>query len=240
MSTLQALSRITAGAFLLSSLANGVLARDPVDAYVQAQMRARNIPGLSLAVVRRGKVVKAAGYGMANVELSVAATQHTVYELASMTKPFTALAIMLLLHDGKLSLDDPVVRYVVELPHAWRSVTIRHLLTHTSGIPNHTDLPVIVNDESRDYTRAEMLAFLAAVPVEFPPGKRWAYNNSGYFLLGLVIEKAAGQSYEQFLSERIFQPLQMTATRGNNVDELIPNRAAGYVIRGGRLLRARG
>jgi CubicO group peptidase (beta-lactamase class C family) len=216
-----------------------IAAQDPVDTYIENQMKERHIPGLSLAVIQHGKVLKAAGYGVANVELSVKATPSTVYELASVTKQFTAAAIMLLVLDGKLSLEDPVTKYVTDAPDAWRGVTIRHLLTHTSGIPNHTELPVILDDESKDYTRSEILAILTAPPVNFQPGEDWAYNDSGYFLLGRVIEKASGEPYEQFMRERIFRPLRMTTTRGNILDAVIPHRAAGYILRDGQLRRGK-
>jgi D-alanyl-D-alanine carboxypeptidase len=212
---------------------------DRVDAYVLAQMRQRHIPGLSLAVVQHGKVVKATGYGMANVELSVQSSASSVYELASMTKQFTAMAILILHREQKLSLDDPVSKYVPEVPDTWRGVTIRHLLTHTSGIPSHTELPQILNDESRDYTRTQMLAIITAPPVKNAPGEQWAYNDSGYFLLGLVVENASHQRYDEFMHERIFRLLGMMSTRGNDIDDVIPHRAAGYILRDGRLRRGR-
>lgn len=197
-----------------------------LDAYVRSQMTARHIPGLSLAVVRRGKIVKATGYGVADIEHAVTATSSTVYELASMTKQFTAMAVMMLVREGKISLDDPIARYVPQVPGAWHGVTIRRLLNHTSGIPNHTDLPVILNDESKDYTPSEMLAIIPGLPVKFNPGEKWEYNDSGYFLLGLAVEKASGVPYEQFVRERIFRPLGMASTRGNVRGSVITMRAA--------------
>lgn len=210
---------------------------DRVDLYVQAQMRERHLPGLSLAVVHRGRIIKMAGYGLANVQLGVSASPSSVYELASMTKQFTATAIMILAGEHKLSLEDTISKYVRDVPDTWRGVTIRHLLTHTSGIADHTELPVVLNDESRDYTRAQMLDFIAGAPVKFPPGEQWAYNDSGYFLLGIVVEKASGQPYDQFVRERIFQPVGMVSTRGNVIDDAIPGRVAGYVLSDGRLRR---
>ena len=136
-----------------------------------------------------------------------------MYELASVTKQFTAAAIMMLLNEKQLTLDDKVSRYVPEVPEAWKDVTIRHLLTHASGIPNHTEMAVIERDVARDYTRAELIALIAREPVKFRPGEQWAYNDSGYVLLGMVVEKAGGVPYATYLSEHIFRPLGMTATR---------------------------
>jgi len=232
--------RMAAMLLLFSGMLEGALSTSPdrVDRYVLNQMRERQIPGLSLGIVQRGKLVKVAGYGMANLELSVSASPSTVYELASITKPFTATAIMMLVREKGLSLDDLLSRYVTEVPADWSGVTIRHLLTHTAGITSHTELPDIVSNESKEYTRSEMLAIITNAPIKSRPGEKWEYNDSGYFLLGLVVEKASGVPYEEFVRERVFRPLGMMSTRGNIVDAVIPNRASGYVLRNGEFHRA--
>ncbi len=212
---------------------------DEVDTYVRGEMREQRLPGLSVAVVTGGEIVKAKGYGSANLEVSARATPDSVYELASVTKQFTAAAIMMLLNEKQLTLDDKVSRYVPEVPEAWKDVTIRHLLTHASGIPNHTEMAVIERDVARDYTRAELIALIAREPVKFRPGEQWAYNDSGYVLLGMVVEKAGGVPYATYLSEHIFRPLGMTATRAYDPVDVVSNRASGYVWHDGRFRRGR-
>ncbi len=191
-------------------------------------MKSKNIPGLSLAVVREGKIVLAKGYGMANLELSTPANEKTCFLLYSITKSFTAMATMMLVEEGKISLEDPISKYLKDLPAIWNRVTIRQLLNHTSGIKNWGELPFKPGDTTRDYTQAEIIKMVAAFPLDFPPGERWAYNETGYSLLGMLIEKVSGKTYEQFLRERIFAPLGMRDTRLDNSAEIIPNRADGY------------
>ena len=196
-----------------------------IDDYIQDRMRKSHIPGVSIAIIHDGKVVLARGYGMANVELSVPATENTVYQLASVTKTFTATAIMMLVQEGKLGLDDKINALLPDLPTAWSEVTIRHLLNHTSGIKSYTSVRDFFKTARKDYTQREILDLVAKVPVEFAPGEKWNYNNTGYFLLGMVIEKETGKKYGDYLDERIFKPLGMTQTRVNDLHAVIPNRA---------------
>jgi len=211
---------------------------DAVDDYVEKQRSLQNVPGISIAVVRDGKIEKTRGYGMADVELSVPATEKSVYQWASVTKQFTAAAILLLIRDGKLSLNDPVSRYYAKSPPEWSDVTVRHLLTHTSGIASYTDLPDFSKSARKDYEPDELLALVTDRPLDFTPGEQWHYNNSAYFLLGLIIEKVSGRSYNDFLAERIFKPLGMETARVNRQFEIIPNRATGYEYRSNLLQRA--
>jgi len=207
---------------------------DNVDDYVSAQMRQLHIPGLSLAIVRDGRVTKAQGYGFANLELRAHATKETVYEIGSNTKQFTAAAIMMLVQGGKVHLEDPITQYFPEAPQAWRNITIRHLLTHTSGIQNHVAVPHWLDVFKTDLgfetspARDELLKMFFKLPLEFQPGETWAYDNTGYYLLGIIIEKVSGKSYWQFVDERIFKPLGMEATRSTDPKPLVPNRASGY------------
>jgi D-alanyl-D-alanine carboxypeptidase len=207
---------------------------DVVDDYIQAQMRARHIPGVSLAIIRDGKITKTAGYGLANLELNVPATPATVFEIGSNTKQFTAAAIMMLVEAGKIQLDDKLAKYFPDAPESWSGITIRHLLTHTSGIQNHVAVPGYLNNFKTSITaettpaREELLKMFFKLPLEFQPGETWAYDNTGYILLGIIIEKASGQTYWQFLDERIFKPLGMSATRNTEPAPIVPNRACGY------------
>jgi CubicO group peptidase (beta-lactamase class C family) len=208
---------------------------DQIDDYIRSRMELRHIPGLSVAVVKEGKVLLAKGYGLANVELSVPATEHTVYQLASITKQFTATAVLMLIEEGKISLDDVITKHLDGLPATWSGVTIRHLLNHTSGIKSYTSAPNFSKTARKDYTKEEIIKLIADAPIDFAPGDRWAYNNTGYFLLGMLIEKVSGKEYGAFLNERIFQPLAMTSTRVNELTEIIKNRATGYTWQNNRL-----
>ena len=228
-------SRVTISFALLLILCVFVPARGGrVDDYVQARMRGLHIPGLSLAIVRNGQVVKSSGYGVANLELNSPATPQTVYEIGSMTKQFTATAIMMLVEEQKLRLDDSITKYFPEAPVSWRPITIRHLLSHTSGIQNHVAVPGYLGAFKTNLLmestpgRAELLSMFFKLPLEFQPGETWSYDNTGYYLLGLIVERVSGKSFWQFLDERIFHPLGMKATRNTEVRSLVANRAAGY------------
>jgi CubicO group peptidase (beta-lactamase class C family) len=199
-----------------------------VDTYMQAEMAKRHIPGASVAVVRNGKVILAKGYGMADVEHSVPASADTVYELGSITKQFTAMAILMLVEEGKVALDEKITHYLPDLPTAWQGVTVRHLLTHTSGIKSYTSVHDLLKIWRNDYTHEEIIKLVSKDPLEFQPGARWEYSNTNYFLLGMLIEKVTGKSYGDFLAARIFTPLHMTTTRTNDLGDIIKNRARGY------------
>jgi D-alanyl-D-alanine carboxypeptidase len=221
---------------LLLSLA--AVSADEIDRYVDSRLKRDNIPGASIAVVREGKVIKARGYGLADVEHNVPATEHTVYQWASVTKQFTAAAVVLLAEDGKLPIDELMTRYYTNAPVAWSNVTVRHLLTHTSGIKSYTSLPGFFRTLRKDYTPNELLALVTDEPMDFAPGERHAYNNTGYFLLGVIIETVSGRSYGDFVAERIFSPLGMKTARLNDQFEIIANRATGYLNRSNKLLRS--
>lgn len=205
---------------------------DEVDEYVKAQMQRQRIPGLSLAIVKNGANVKTAGYGLANVELNVAASPETVYQSGSIGKQFTAAAVTLLVEEGKINLDDSVTKYLDGAPDAWKSITIRHLLAHTSGIGNFA--PTELNYRL-DYTDEELVKKAFAQPLLFAPGERWSYSNAGYILLGIIIKKATGKFYGDFLRERVFATLQMNTARVISESDIIPNRAAGYYVIKGEL-----
>lgn len=204
---------------------------DKVDDYIKAEMTTQKIPGLSIAIVRNGEIVKARGYGLANVELNVAATPETVYQSGSMGKQFTATAAMMLAEEGKIAIDDKISKYFPDAPESWSNITIRNLLTHTAGT---TDYPKDF-DFRRDYTEAELLKKAQAIPLAFAPGEKWSYSNVGYVTLGILISKVTGKFYGDFLQERIFRPLGMTTARMISEADIVPNRAAGYRMPKGEL-----
>ncbi|HZI60806.1 MAG TPA: serine hydrolase domain-containing protein [Pyrinomonadaceae bacterium] len=208
---------------------NGVTTK--VDEYMQAEMKAQQIPGVSLAVIKDGQIVLAKGYGLANVEHQVPAKAETIFQSGSMGKQFTATAVMMLMEDGKLAIDDKLNKYFPDAPEAWRNVTIRHLLTHTSGM---TDYPSDF-DFRRDYTEDELYQRAKGVPLAFQPGEKWSYSNLGYVMLGILIHKVSGKFYGDFLQERVFKPLDMSTARIISESDIVPNRAAGYRIDKGQL-----
>ncbi len=201
---------------------------DEVDDYVAREMAQQKIPGLSLAIVRDGQIVKARGYGLASVELNVPATERTVYQSGSVGKQFTAGAVMLLVEEGKLGLDDRISKYIAGTPDTWKAITIRHLLTHTSGIKDYTDGSVM--NLRRDYTDDELIKLTEDPHLEFMPGEKYEYSNSGYLLLGMIVSRVSGKFYGDFLHDRVFGPLGMDTIRVMNEADIIPNRAAGYQL----------
>ncbi len=187
-----------------------------VDSYIKQQVRKYKIPGLSIAVMRKGRVVKLKGYGVANVEFDVSADTNTVYQLFSVSKIFAGVAVMQLVEDGRLSLDTPVTEIVPSLPREWKAIHIRHLLTHTSGLPEMSANPrfaCLPEDKKKRVTPEEEIAFLSELPLKFQPGAKWSYHLSGYHLLGFLVQRLTKKSYAAFLEERMFQPLGMASTR---------------------------
>lgn len=197
---------------------------DPVDTYLKAEMARNHIPGLSVAVLRDGKILKIKAYGRANLEWDTATTPDTAFQLASATKPITATAIMLLVQEGKLSLDDPIRRHLPDSPPAWNDITLRHLANHTSGIPD--DL-----GSARVETAADGFAAAAKLPLEYAPGTRSSYGITGYIVLQHIIERVTGKSFDTFLQERLFAPLGMENTRFDHATQSGPARALCLVPR---------
>lgn len=203
-----------------------------IDLFVNKERKKQHIPGLSLAVVRNGEVLKATGYGMADLENNVRARPETVYSLASVSKQFTATGAMLLYQAGYLGLDDSVTDYLDRLPKAWKDVTIRHILTMTSGIIDvENDLPSLqdtVRMLGKDYSDQDLLNLAAVRQRKFKPGDRYAYSNTGYHMLGMIIRAQTGMGWGDFLRERIFEPLGMQNTSANDLAAIVPHRASGY------------
>lgn len=206
-----------------------------VDETVKQAMAKNHIPGVSIAVVRQGKIVMTKGYGLANLESMRRASPESIYQLASVSKQFTATAIMKLVEAGKINLDAPIRTYLTDIPEAWSKVAVRHLLAHTSGVRSYTELPGFFanGNQRKDYSHKELIDLVRNLPLDFEPGTQWHYNNTGYYLLGMMIEQVSGQSYEQFLAQNIFKPLGMAHTRLNSRADVIPERVIGYSWRGG-------
>lgn len=208
-----------------------------VDEYLQKRLKAQPLAGISVAVIQDGKTVYAKGHGLAEVENKVAATEDTVYQLASVTKQFTAAAVMLLVEEGRVKLDDPISKHLANLPSAWQPLTVRQLLSHTSGVPNYTRfMDGII--KTKDYSHEEILKLVTEKPMDFPTGEKWNYSNTGYFLIGMMIEKISGKDYATFMRDRIFTPLGMNSTQINNLRDIISNRATGYTVDKGAIKHA--
>ncbi|MBA3714754.1 MAG: beta-lactamase family protein [Pyrinomonadaceae bacterium] len=226
--------RVPFFALVVSLLVAVAVKADTVDDYVKAQMQQQHTPGLSLAVVKAGRVIKAEGYGLANVELNVPARPETIYKIGSVSKQFIATGIMLLVEEGKVSLDDKISKFLEGTPDTWKEITVRHLLTHTSGIireaPGFHPFKVQEN--------MEVIRTAYPLPLRFTPGEKWEYCNVGYFTLAEIIHKVSGKPWEDYLSERVFKQLAMSVTRTTSVPDIIPNRAAGYGWQNGRLQNA--
>ncbi len=206
---------------------------DQADDFVSAQMEQKHIPGLALKVIRDGGEVKSATYGLANVEWNASVKPETVFEIGSLTKQFTAACILMLQQEGKLSVDDLISKHLEDAPVAWSNITIRHLLTHTSGIKSYTGQSGF--EFTRHLTQGQFTQAITALPPDFAPGEQAKYCNSGYNLLGFVIENVSGTNYWSFLAQRIFGPLGMTTATNRDPVILVPNRADGYVHRNGAL-----
>jgi CubicO group peptidase (beta-lactamase class C family) len=210
-----------------------------IDKFVDAEMARQKIPGLALGIYSRGTILLAKGYGQANLELNVPVKPETIFQSGSVGKQFVSAAIMMLVEEGKISLDDSVTKYFPEAPATWKPILIRNLLSHTSGLSEYEA------DERTgpkgpfylrlDFTEEELATKIEAMPIEWAPGSKWDYRNTNYVLLGIIIHKVTGKFYADFLSERIFKPLGMTSTRLISEADIIPNRAAGYELHDGQL-----
>ena len=210
-------------------LATAPPALDEVGDYVRSQLAEQRIPGLALAIVRNGQIVKAEGYGIADVDNDVPVTADTVFEVASITKQFTATLIMMLVEERKLRLDDKLVSFLTDPPAAWQNITIYHLLTHTAGLaPLGDDFKTAIWRTSMN--TAALYEASKRDPMGGAPGKRWSYSDVGYFLLGMVIEKVTGQRYADALSQRILHPLEMTSSRMVDLLRPLKHLAKGYTL----------
>jgi len=208
---------------LLSSMVISARA-DKMDDYLKTEIAKSHIAGASVAVIRNGKVIAAKGYGMANVEQRIRVKPNSMFQIASTTKPFTAMGVMMLVEEGKILLDEKASKYLPWLPTIYSDVTIRQLLSHTSGINRDVRTANVDN-----FTIDEFKKRFVVAPMSFKLGERWEYSNNGYILLGLIIEAVSGKPFGEFLAQRIARPLGMKSTKYNEPpDEKMKNRAIGY------------
>lgn len=219
---------------LLLSLSAVAQSDKEIDQFVIAEMQRKHIPGVTLAVVKEGKVIKSKGYGMANVELNVPATADTVYKIGSISKPIIATAIMILVEEGKIGLDDKVSKYLEGTPEAWKDISIRNFLAHTGGVVRES--PTF--NGNRVQPDADVIKGAYPLPLRFTPGEKYEYCNVGYFSLAEIITRVSGKPWPEFLSERIFKPLGMNATRTTTFFDIVPNRATGYSYREDKLFNS--
>lgn len=214
-------------------------ADNKVDQFIRARMSADHIPGLSIAVVKSGKIVYATGYGKASLELNVAPTASTIYPIASLSKQFCAAGVMSLVQDGKLKLDVPFVPLLpkLKLPATWSAITVRELLNQTSGLPAYTEFANI--DPNKDamlktYSAQDVVNLIAAKPLAFVPGTQFEYSNTNYFLLAQVVAAVSGKDFYQFLKQQLFLPLKMNSTAEYDQTVVVPGRADRYIWTGGQ------
>lgn len=210
-----------------------------IDSFIRDEAARQKIPGLAVGIYNRGRVLLAKGYGQANIELGVAVKPETIFQSGSVGKQFVSAAIMMLVQEGKLSLDDSITKYFPTAPAAWKPILIKNLLSHTSGLSEY-------ESEERigpkgpfylrlDFTEDELVSKIEGLPTEWAPGEKWDYRNTNYVLLGILIHKITGKPYYEFLDERIFKPLGMASTRLISERDIIFNRASGYELDNGQL-----
>ncbi len=214
-------------AFIILVVASAIAQADKVDDYVKTEMQRQHIPGVSIAVVKEGKIIKVEGYGLANIEHNVPARPETVYQIGSVSKQLIAAGVLLLMQDGKLRLEDKLSQFLDGTPETWKDITVRHLLTHTSGIVR--EAPGF--DPFKVQADADVIKTAYPLPLRFAPGEKWEYCNVGYFSLAEIIRKVSGKPWGEFLKERLFLPLEMNVTRTTTLTDIVYNRADGYVWR---------
>jgi CubicO group peptidase (beta-lactamase class C family) len=204
---------------------------DEIDAYLQAQMAWQHIPGLSVMITRDRHLVKAKGYGLANVETGTPATAETKFKLASLSKQFVAAGIMILVQDGRLHLSDSITNYLEDVPEAWKVITIRHLLTHTSGIVKDS----AAFDPYKAQPDIDIIRSVYSVPLQFQPGDAWSYSNIGYYVLAEVIYRVTHRPWTEFIQRQVFDAAGMSGDLTADPAIIIPHRASGYETRMGIL-----
>lgn len=222
---INAMRRIAALAVLASSVC--AQAFDQTDVLVNKYIADARVPGLAFAIIKDGKVVRTGAYGLADIENDAKVKPNSVFEIGSVTKQFTAALIMQLKEQGKLSLSDPISKFLPDVQDSWKNLTIQQLLNHTSGLPDYLS-PLLGFSMRKDYKTTELMAILDKKPLDFQPGSSWMYSNTGYYLMGMIIEKLTGKDYKDVLSEQIFKPLAMNDSDYLQVWKVYKNRAFGY------------
>lgn len=203
--------------------------RQLADSLARAFVADGGAPSVAVGMVRGKDTLILQAFGMADFENEVPATARSVYRIGSVTKQFAAAAVMQLVEQGKVRLEDPIGSHLATLPEAWKPVTVRQLLNHTSGIPSYTALgPAWASRWGEEMVPDTIVALTATKPMDFAPGTKWSYNNSGYVILGMLIEKVTGRSWGDDLKERFAIPMGLTATTNCMAEPLIPHRAHGY------------
>lgn len=210
---------------LLTYILSAQSKSDSIDIFLKEKMENMKIPGLQLAIIRNGKLEKVANYGFANVEHRVAVKNNTVFSINSMTKAFVGVAILQLQEQGKLKVDDAISLYITDIPNEWKSITIRQVLSNVSGLPNNIDNKEQVLGDGSEEKNWELVK---KQPVEFQPGEKFSYNQTGYYILGRIITKLSGQHFTKFIEENQFKPSQMTVTQFGDSNDIIPNSAGAY------------
>jgi CubicO group peptidase (beta-lactamase class C family) len=201
---------------------------DAIDAIARAAVTQKAVPGLAIGVMHHGQVVFARGYGLADLENDVAVRADSVFPIASVTKNFTAAAVLKLADRGLLSLDDDIGKFLPDFPHRGKGVTVRRLLNHTAGVHSMTAIPAYWAQIGEAVEPAKLIAIFRDAPLDFEPGSSYQYSNSGYVLLGAIIEKVSGMPYPDYLQKQLFAPLGLTGTHYCGTAELVPRRVRGY------------
>ena len=197
---------------------------DNIDVFIKNEMQKKHIPGLQLAIVRNGKIVKLGNYGLANVQDSISVTENTVFSINSITKAFTGVAIMQLVEAGKINVDSCISNYLSDLPLAWRAITVKQLLGHASGLPDITTDSKFISPEDDDASWKQV----QTLPMDFKTGETFRYNQTNYVLLGKIIDKYAGSPFSEFITKNQLQKVGMRNTRFGDFHDIIPNSARGY------------
>lgn len=205
-----------------------------IDRFVRDEMEKEQVPGLAVGIYSRGQILLAKGYGLANIELNVPVKPETIFQSGSVGKQFVSAAVMMLVEEGKVGLDDSIVKYFPKAPASWKPILVKNLLSHTSGLAEYE-----TGERSGpkgpfylrlDFSEDELIEKVEALPIEFAPGEKWNYRNTNYLLLGILIHKVAGEFYGDYLQDRIFHPWYMKSTRIISEKDIIPNRSSGYEL----------
>jgi D-alanyl-D-alanine carboxypeptidase len=215
----------------LTLVAAAPLRGQDIDNFVRGWIEKQHVPGAAIAVIKDGQLIKAEGYGLADVENRIPVRPDTVFKIGSLSKQFIAAGIMVLVQDGRLAVDDHVSKHVDGTPKTWEAITLRHLLTHTSGLVR--EAPGF--DVYKLQPDIDVIKTAYPVALVFAPGEKYQYSNLGYFVLAEVIHRVSGKPWGDFLSERVFIPLRMTATRVTSLTDIVHDRASGYAWRANRL-----
>lgn len=217
----------------MPNLTNAQVAK--IDKCIRDEMARERIPGLSIGVLSKGRTLFSRGYGLANVELNVPVTPDMIFDVCSITKQFVSAGIMMLVEKGKLNLEDSIARYFAGAPRSWKQIKLKNLLSHTSGLQDYTGSRYSSSgalfDIRLDFTEAELVKRAFQMPLNFKAGDRYAYCNTNYMLLGVMIHKVSGKFWYDYLKERIFGPLGMNSIRLIKQKDVVPNKATGYLVK---------